>query len=313
MHPFAPSLQGARLDSYVEGQDILLLDIHALEQNAPPTLREQDGAIIERVRGEFVPIRLTFSGIAELKGNGFLGTLPDLPPDGPKRTINTLLSWRQPERDDVFYLFDMRFAESDPQFFARRVSFERLPGKAVPADFERDWSPSPPMPDRLVPRQIHLYRRFGGDPITLTLAGQPRSRRLFIGGIEHQSGRRPDVDAVLNLGEEASRWTDLEPAHPADRWAHMGEGRAGMTVDEIRGEANWVIERLQARQRVLVHCVAGMNRSSTVCCAVLILLEGLSAEAALERVRQHHPWARPDSGHWLKLKWLAALDTPNKT
>jgi len=50
--------------------------------------------------------------------------------------------------------------------------------------------------------------------------------------------------------------------------------------------------------------VAGMNRSTTICCAVLILLEGLSAEAALERVREHHPWARPDSHHWLTLRWL---------
>jgi hypothetical protein len=47
-----------------------------------------------------------------------------------------------------------------------------------------------------------------------------------------------------------------------------------------------------------------MNRSSTICCAVLILLEGLPAEKALERVREHHPWARPDGNHWLKLRWL---------
>jgi dual specificity phosphatase 12 len=78
-----------------------------------------------------------------------------------------------------------------------------------------------------------------------------------------------------------------------------------MTLAEICEEADWVIERLKNNQRVLVHCVAGMNRSTTICCAVLILLEGLSAEAALERVRQHHPWARPDSHHWLALRWLA--------
>jgi hypothetical protein len=34
-------------------------------------------------------------------------------------------------------------------------------------------------------------------------------------------------------------------------------------------------------------------------------LENLSAEAALTRVREHHPWARPDAHHWLKLRWLA--------
>jgi hypothetical protein len=33
-------------------------------------------------------------------------------------------------------------------------------------------------------------------------------------------------------------------------------------------------------------------------------LERLNAEAALERVGQHHPSARPDSHHWLALRWL---------
>ena len=78
-----------------------------------------------------------------------------------------------------------------------------------------------------------------------------------------------------------------------------------MNVDEIADGAVWVIERLRAGQRVLVHCAVGMNRSATVCCAALIVEEGLSAEAALARVRAHHPWARPDSHHWLALRWLA--------
>ena len=117
--------------------------------------------------------------------------------------------------------------------------------------------------------------------------------------------RRPDVQLVLNVGEEPSRWTATTPLNPADRWDNKGEGSDGMDVSEITEEARWVIERLQAGQRVLVHCAAGMNRSAAICCAVLILLEGLSAEAALERVREHHPWARPDSHHWLVVRWLA--------
>jgi len=70
-------------------------------------------------------------------------------------------------------------------------------------------------------------------------------------------------------------------------------------------EAQWVIDRLRAGQRVRVRCSAGFNRSVSVCCAVLILLEGISAENALERVREHHPWACPDAHHWLVLRWLA--------
>jgi len=78
-----------------------------------------------------------------------------------------------------------------------------------------------------------------------------------------------------------------------------------MDVAEITDEAQWVIEHLRVGRRVLVHCSAGMNRSATICCAALILIEGISAEAALERVREHHPWARPDPYHWLALRWLA--------
>jgi dual specificity protein phosphatase-like protein len=130
--------------------------------------------------------------------------------------------------------------------------------------------------------------------------------RLFIGGLEVQSADRPQVDGVLNLGEEASRWVKGQSRHFNDRTRSKGEGSNGMTVEEICEEADWVVEHLKNDQRVLVHCVAGMNRSTTICCAVLILLEGLSAEAALERVREHHPWARPDPYHWLALRWLAS-------
>lgn len=73
----------------------------------------------------------------------------------------------------------------------------------------------------------------------------------------------------------------------------------------IREEANWLIEHLKNNKRVLVHCAAGMNRSLTICCASLILFEGLTAERALGRMREHYLWARPDSGHRLKLRWLA--------
>jgi len=83
-------------------------------------------------------------------------------------------------------------------------------------------------------------------------------------------------------------------------------------VDEIREEANWVIDHLKKDESVLVHCVAGMNRSTTICCATLMLLEGLTAEDALKRVREQHPWAKPDTHHWLGLRWLEKNRTENR-
>jgi predicted protein tyrosine phosphatase len=119
--------------------------------------------------------------------------------------------------------------------------------------------------------------------------------------MEHQSDQQPNVDAVLNLSEEDNRW----PLTSADRRAQKGEGSQGMDLAEIMAEAQWAIDHLRAGQRVLVHCSAGLNRSVTICCAALMQLEHLSAEEALNRVRDHHPWARPDSHHWLMLRWLA--------
>lgn len=178
------------------------------------------------------------------------------------------------------------------------------PGLAKEVTLTRDWSPAPAASARMVPVPRRLHQRYGGDPVAINLNGRLLQRRFFTGGVDIQPEQRPEVDAVLNVGEEASRWFGTAPNNPADRWENKGEGSDGMGVDEIAEEAGWVIERLRSGQRVLVHCAAGMNRSATICTAALILLEGLSAEAALERVRQHHPWARPDSFHWLALRWL---------
>jgi len=195
---------------------------------------------------------------------------------------------------------------ADMEFFARGVKCKttHTPGKSF--TIERDWSPAPPMTNRLVPQLGPLQKQYGGDPITIKIKGAEENRKLFIGGINIQPRFRPNVDVVLNLGEEPSRWAKKgKQLHLNDRVIQHGEGSQGMTMQQIQEEVDWVIERLMKNQRVLVHCVAGMNRSVTICCAVLILLEGLSADATLARVREHHPWARPDSHHWLALRWLA--------
>jgi hypothetical protein len=161
------------------------------------------------------------------------------------------------------------------------------------------------MPEREVPQPYDIYDHFGGDPVKIKLNGNTLENKLFVGGIENQPEDRPDnISAVLNLGEKPSVWVKDDQIHPNDRRVEKGEGSDGMSVDEIREEAGWVIDHLQKDESVLVHCVAGMNRSVTVCVAALMMLEGLTAEKALERVYENHPWAKPDSHHWLMLRWL---------
>jgi hypothetical protein len=279
----------------------LIFDYRELRLSTAPELIVIDDRPHEGLRGEYVPRRLRFRGLRWMKSSGVFTHLDDSAPTADARALEGMLCWRAPDDEEYCLLFDHADASSGLLFSARDCISEERSGPVEPIEIVRDWSSPPLLPARLVPKPQRLHQCYGGDPITIHLNGRAFSRRLFVGGMEHQTDRRPDVDAVLNLSEDENRW----PLTPADRRAEKGEGSSGMDLAEIKAEAQWVIERLQTGQRVLVHCSAGFNRSTTICCAVLMQLEHLSAEEALNRIREHHPWARPDSHHWLKLRWLA--------
>jgi dual specificity MAP kinase phosphatase len=283
----------------------LLINYHALRQLTPPQLVEQDDLPHERICGEYYACQLRFRGITNLVQIGLYRDVRSIPPDHAARSLRGFFHWRTSDGKIECILLNASDEPADLQFSACSCIAEECAADiSQSVEIVRDWSSSPQLPARLVPNPLTLHRRFGGDPVTFYLEGKKITRRLFIGGLEIQPRTRPQVGAVLNLGEEPSNWASgVLPT--SDRWAKKGEGRQGMTVADITAEAGWVIERLYAGQRVLVHCWAGMNRSATIVCAVLILLEGLSAEDALQRVREKHPWARPDSHHWLMLRWLA--------
>ena len=301
--PFARLMQGARLDSYQENGQGLVLTVQGL-QCTKSELFERDGKILERATCAYVPLTLRFDKVTPLKRSEFFTSLENYPAEDPSRVIFYMHSWQQPGMDDVFYIFKLREpVNASMNFLAGAVGYEQGNG-GTPFTLERDWSPAPPMPERVIPQPKDLHDQFGGDPVTIRISGINQERKLFVGGLENQPAARPQVDAVLNIGESPSAWVQGNDLHPNDRTTERGEGLRGMSVSEIREEANWVIDHLKKDESVLVHCVAGMNRSTTICCAVLMLVEGLSAEEALVRVREQHPWAKPDSYHWLALRWL---------
>lgn len=260
-HPFASLIQGARLDSYREEKDKIILGVQGFQPLASK-LFERDGEIYEQVRAKHISLTLTFTGISKLRRMEFFTSLDAYNSDDTSRIIAYMYSWRQPKRRDLFHMFGLRLpVGADMSFYAGGVEWEKH-GSGKSFEIERDWSPAPPMPGRLVPQPKALHERFGGDPITIHLDEKPRHRHLFVGGLDIQPANRPQVDAVLNLGENPSRWIKKGmKLHPNDRAVQHGEGSQGMTGEQIREEAEWVIERLKQDQRVLVHCVAGMNRS----------------------------------------------------
>lgn len=307
--PVPEPIAAGRLDSFsifARGQRTdAILEYHAYLPEAAGDLFEQNGKIFERTHGLYLPRRLRFLGIEKLEQHGLYLNPNAIPPDHAARIIAELLSWKSRNERLYFFLLYGSSEGTDLFFHAHTVKLERRSGIPIAVTFERDWSPPPSLPARLVPQPGQMYKRFGGDPIAIHINGETHQRQLFIGSLESQPQLRPDVHAVLNLGEQPSRWALASQSRASDRWAIKGEGSSGMNVDEIRAEAMWGLEHLQNRQRLLVHCMAGMDRSATICCAILILLEGLTAEQALERVRKHHPWARPGNHHWILLRWLA--------
>jgi hypothetical protein len=308
--PSARSLQGARLDNWREEikgrrRDVVL-EYREFSATISSEIIMRAGKLFDKLEGMTIAHRLRFLGVEDLIISGAYEKLGETPLNHPAREIRDMLCWVPGgQKLKVCLLINSSTEHDGFRLYARQVVQEGSNATSESFSLERDWSAPPPMRPGLIPESKKLYERFGGDPVTVRLNGRPCHRRLFIGSLVVQPDQRPDIGCVLNLGEESSQWVKEGNLPDSDRWVNKGEGPHGMSLEEIRSEAQWVIERLEAGERVLIHCVAGLNRSATICCAVLILLEGLSAEAALERVREHHLWARPDSNHWLKLRWLA--------
>ena len=61
-------------------------------------------------------------------------------------------------------------------------------------------------------------------------------------------------------------------------------------------------------QNVLVHCAAGISRSSTVACAYLMVKHNMDFDSTLKYVRQSRPIATPNAGFQQQLRALPVQD-----
>jgi hypothetical protein len=268
----------------------------------------------EIVRGERVPLRLRFTRASWIQRTGAFAALDAVHEDHPARHLFAVTHMRLPAHPPFYHLFtDGLFADDVLALRAQECLLEPLPGAHRSIEELRRWARRPPLANRLVPMPRALHRRYGGDPIAIHLGGRVHRQRLFIGGLHHQRAERPQLDHVVNLCGELNPWVLVSGAHRQDRHCYKGEMSDGMTPAELLAEAHWVTGQLRAGRRVLVHCYAGINRSSTLCCAALMALEGLTPEAALARVRERHPEASPDPYHWFVLRWLAASGARERT
>jgi hypothetical protein len=312
--PHPEELFDARLERiFSEPPGDIVFDLRQLIPSATAPLLLDGGVPAERLDGVYTPARLRFRQATWIRRSGIYADFDALAPDADARRMFGVQHAYDPGAGEYYWVTMGAAEPGELMLRARACLLEPVEGEPLPVRSLRRWAPTPyPEPCVLRSRPV-LHHLYAGDPIRIRLGGRVLKHRFFIGGVHHQRGERPAVDAVLNLCGVENPWCGWHGRAPMDRYSWRGEMGAGMNLEQLREEAGWVAERLRAGQRVLVHCYAGVNRSSTVCCAALMALEGLTPEEALARVRERHPIACPDPYHWFLLKWIGSQQHPQLT
>ena len=74
-----------------------------------------------------------------------------------------------------------------------------------------------------------------------------------------------------------------------------------ISPDKLRQGVGFILEEKNKGNKILVACMAGVNRSSAFCIAALKETEGLSLVDAFKAVKQKHPEAMPQEPVWESL------------
>jgi protein-tyrosine phosphatase len=177
---------------------------------------------------------------------------------------------------------------------AEQAAIHSVPFEHVPVYFDPDAAVHPWRPWH--------HARYGGSPIPICLDGQFSHTSLYLGPSRTELGdiEHPDVESIVNLCELEDQW----PLVPDDRRWPRGEGPFGYTWQKLDDDAREVAQLLRAGKRVVIHCMAGVNRSPTLTCAVLMHIEGIGAAEAMRRVQRFHPPTKPEDRHWQALRQL---------
>lgn len=114
--------------------------------------------------------------------------------------------------------------------------------------------------------------------------------------------RAAGFDAVINLSEHPSDFDAFEAAGMECSWVPLPTDVPPTTeseeqcVEALPGAFAFVTSQIARGRRILVHCHAGKDRTGMLLAVLLAKREGLSAHAAIEKVRAARPLALTATG-----------------
>ncbi len=139
---------------------------------------------------------------------------------------------------------------------------------------------------------------------------------LYIGDVTHASNlgwlQKHKIDVIVNAAKELPNFHSGMFQYARTDWEDTLDQ---FMMDELDQIADFIISSMQQRKKkVLVHCAAGISRSSTIIIAVLMKMNGWSYDRAFSFLKSLHQRANPNFGFQEQLKqWESGYPNQEET
>lgn len=118
-----------------------------------------------------------------------------------------------------------------------------------------------------------------------------------VGGMTRENFRKNHIDFVVNITTEAPFWEDVESMR-----LPLEDDTSSNILPYLDTAVDRINESISKRNaHVLVHCVAGVSRSSTVVIAYLMKYRKMELRQAFNYCYNLRPVIRPNNGFMLQL------------
>ncbi|ORY76310.1 protein-tyrosine phosphatase-like protein [Protomyces lactucae-debilis] len=125
---------------------------------------------------------------------------------------------------------------------------------------------------------------------------------LFISDIyAAQSAKKLDEYDITHIISLLSYSSILVPPHVKHLKLDVLDYDDENILQEFESSRQWIDEAIKGGGRVLIHCQAGISRSSTILCAYIMASQNIPRDEAFEMIKRVRSHVKPNPGFWEQL------------